>query len=278
MGSRMARRLIERGHRVVVYNRTADRARALEAAGAQVASSPREAARRAAIVIGVVTDDAASKALWLDPHRGALPAMGPETIAIESSTLTPQWVRALAEAMSTQGTAFLDAPVVGSRPQADAGQLIHLIGGDADVLRRAESVLLDIGNRIHHVGVHGSGAVLKLVVNGMFGVQVAAVVELLALAERQGLDLERTVEILQTMPTTSQAALGVMSEILAGRYEPMFPIDLVAKDFGYVLSERLGPEDLLPTAAAVRDVFVRAAHQGLGAENIHAIAKLYATS
>lgn len=278
MGSRMAQRLIDRGHRVVVFNRTTSKSRPLEAAGANVASSPREAARDAEIVISVVTDDAASRETWLDSESGALGSLKADAVAVESSTLSPAWVRALSQTMSEEGRAFVDAPVVGSRPQADAGQLIHLVGGKTEVFDRVRPVLEDLGSGAHHVGAAGAGATLKLVVNGLFGVQVAAVAELLASAERQGLDLHRAVDILGAMPTTSLAVRGVMGAILARRYEPMFPIDLVAKDFGYVLAEGVDGAALLPTSKAVHDVFERASREGLGGENIHAIAKLYATS
>src|SRR5215470_16372325 len=113
MGFRMAQRLLKAGHEVVVYNRTKERASAIESEGAQLAASPREAAERSYIVISMVTDDNASRSLWLDKETGAANGLRHGSIAIESSTLTPAWVSALADDVSRCNAKFLDAPVVG---------------------------------------------------------------------------------------------------------------------------------------------------------------------
>lgn len=278
MGSRMAKRVLGAGHAVRVYNRSSEKSRALEAVGARRCASPREAAANAEVVISIVTDDAASRFVWLDDDSGALAALGADAVAVESSTLTSRWVRELALHMDAADRAFLDAPVVGSRPQADAGQLTYVVGGDPTVVNRVRPVLELIGGAVHRVGTHGSGAIAKLVVNGLFGIQVAAVAELLAMAGRNGADPDRLVEILGSMPVTSPAVEGVMGAILSKRFDPLFPIDLVVKDFGYVVAEEEDPRATLPTSEAVRHLFERAAHAGLGGDNIHAVAKLFPIS
>lgn len=129
MGSRMARAAIDRGHQVTVWNRTAGRAAVLQDAGARLASSPRQAVDGADFVFAMVRDDEASRAIWLDPRSGALDGMEAGAVAIESSTLSVSWVQDLArEAALRPGVCFLDAPVAGSRPQADSRQLIFLVG------------------------------------------------------------------------------------------------------------------------------------------------------
>src|SRR5271168_1104442 len=130
MGRRMAVRLLRAGHSVSVYNRSAGPLHDLVAAGAMAGTTPRAAADGAEIVIAMVRDNEASRAVWCDEQDGALKGIGAGAIAIESSTLTPGWVRELAAKVQQTGANLLDAPVVGSRPQADAGQLIHLVGGD----------------------------------------------------------------------------------------------------------------------------------------------------
>ena len=124
MGSRIARNLLDAHHRVTVYNRTPERAASLAALGAIVASSPAEAARGASIIISMVRDDEASRAIWMASDDGALQTAGDETIVIESSTVRPAWVRELAAHAARRNVRFLDAPVVGSRPAADAKQLV----------------------------------------------------------------------------------------------------------------------------------------------------------
>lgn len=276
MGSRMARSLIQKGHDVVVYNRTAERVTPLVAEGARSAGTPREAAEGADVVIGMVTDDRASAALWLDERTGAASALGADTIAIESSTLTPGWVHELAGVVAARGAAFLDAPVVGSRPQAEAAALIYLVGGPLDALERARGILAAMGSAIHHVGPVGAGTVMKLAVNGLFGIQVAALAEMLGMVERAGLDRARVVELLGSMPVTSPALKGIGGLMAARAFAPMFPIDLVEKDFGYIVAtaQRLGAAT--PTAAAVRAVYAQAQQQGHGSDNIAAVAQMFA--
>ncbi|WP_425648127.1 NAD(P)-dependent oxidoreductase [Agrobacterium leguminum] len=133
--------LVKAGHKVTVWNRTPDAAVPLVAAGTRQATTPKEAASGAAFVIAMVRDDQASRHVWLDPETGALAGMSAGTVAIESSTLTPGWVRELGQSASRQGVSFLEAPVSGSRPQAEAGQLVYLVDGSAGTLNRAEPLL-----------------------------------------------------------------------------------------------------------------------------------------
>lgn len=276
MGARMARNLLQKGHDVVVYNRTAARVKPLVAEGARGAGTPREAAAGADVVIGMVTDDHASRALWLDERTGAAGGLGAGAIAIESSTLTPAWVHDLAGAIAASGAAFLDAPVVGSRPQAEAAALIYLVGGPVEALERARGVLAAMGSAIHHVGPVGAGTVMKLAVNGLFGIQVAALAELLGMVERAGLERAQVVELLGSMPVTSPALKGIGGLMAARAFAPMFPIDLVEKDFGYIVetAQRLGAAT--PTAAAVRAVYAQAQRQGHGSDNIAAVVQTFA--
>lgn len=259
MGSRMANRLAAHGHAVTRWNRTGS------------ALSPREAVEVADIAIAMVRDDEASRAVWLDPHDGALSGLSPEALAIESSTLSVDWARELGRAMGRAGRAFIDAPVLGSRPQAEAGQLIHLIGGDAADVERAGPVLSVLGTRQLHVGQIGSGSALKLVANTLFGIQVVAVAELIRLAGQHGLDPARAIGLIAQTPLLSPAANGAAGLMLAEAHAPMFPVDLVAKDFAYALGTT--SDDML-LASAAHGVFKRAIDQGLGDDNLTVVATL----
>jgi 3-hydroxyisobutyrate dehydrogenase len=272
MGSRMALRLLRAGHEVRVYNRSTRPLHDLVDAGAIAGKTPREAAEGAEIVIAMVRDDEASRAVWCDGEDGVLKGLDAGAIAIESSTLTPGWVRELAARVHTIGAAFLDAPVVGSRPQADAGQLIHLVGGDAASFDRARSVLSALGGASHHVGPVGAGATLKLAVNALFGIQVAALAELLALLKKSDCDPAASIDALASLPVTSPAARGALALIQAKSDAPLFPIDLVEKDFVYALEQ---PGAILPMTRAGHECFMKAKTEGLAAFNITAIARLY---
>jgi len=275
MGLRMAKKLLETGHDVVVYNRTGARARTLEAEGATRADSPREAAARSEFVIGMVTDDGASRAVWLDANTGAIGGLREGAVAIESSTLTPAWVRELADAVAARGAGFLDAPVVGSRPQAEAGQLIYCVGGATETLAKAREVLSAMGAAIHHLGPVGAGIAVKLAVNAFFGIQVAAMGEILGLLRKSGIDVKLAVEVLGTLSTTSPALKAVAGQVAARSYAPLFPINLVEKDFRYITESAAQINAPVPASKAVRDVYARALRAGYGDDNISGIAQLF---
>jgi 3-hydroxyisobutyrate dehydrogenase-like beta-hydroxyacid dehydrogenase len=275
MGSRMATNLMMAGHAVAVWNRDPEKAVQLVASGAKHASSPRAAAAGADAVIAMVRDNAASRAVWLDPSTGALAGMARGAMAIESSTLTVNWVRELGAAAAKLGIAFLDAPVAGSRPQAEAGQLIYFVGGEASAFARAEPLLKAIGAVVHHAGAVGSGAGVKLMVNALFGIQLAAMGELIGLAKKTGLDAARAIEILGTTPVCSPGARLAAGAMLAGNFTPMFPIELVEKDFGYVVDEADRAGAKVPVSSVTRGVFVDAKSRGLGADNITGVVKLF---
>lgn len=275
MGSRMAAALLQGGYDVSVWNRTPAKAQMLVNAGATAAATPAAAVANADFAIAMVRDDAASRHVWLDPNTGALAALRAGAIAIDSSTLSPDWARELAAQAARRKLPFLDAPVAGSRPQADARQLVYFIGGDAGDVQRAAPVLEQMGAAVHHVGSAGSGATMKLVVNALFGVQVAAIAELLGLLRRSGLDPTKAIEILATTPVCSPAAKVAAGSMLARNFAPMFPIDLVEKDFGYLLSAGANVSAELPLSRATREVFALAVDQHRGADNITGVAQLY---
>lgn len=275
MGSRMAARLLAAGHAVVVYNRTPGPIDGLFERGARVAATAREAAGDAEIVLAMVRDDEASRRVWTDPDHGALLGMRPGAIAIEASTVTPTWIASLAQQARAVEVELLDAPVLGSRPQAEAGVLISLVGGSAATLERARELLAAYTGAIHHVGPTGAGARMKLIVNALFGVQVAALAELLALAERGGLDRSAAVELLATLPVTSPALAGVARLIATDNHAPQFPIDLVGKDLGYLLADAGPLGARTPLAAAAEAVYADASAQGFAADNISGVARLY---
>jgi len=183
-------------------------------------------------------------------------------IAIESSTVTPARVSALAARVTAVGAEFLDAPVVGSRPAAESGTLAYVVGGAVDIVERARPVLSAMGNAIHHVGPTPAGAIVKLMVNTLFGVQVAVLAELLELGRRARIDVTRTMEVMGALPVMSPAGKGALASMLVERFEPMFPIHLVAKDFDYAVALGEETKSALPVTRRVAEVFADAVDRG----------------
>ncbi len=275
MGLRMAQRLLDAGINLTIYNRTAARGAPLAAAGAKLAETPAEAADGADIVLSMLRGDDACRAVWLDPKNGAVHALGPEAIAIESSTATVDWVRELADAVTTAGAGFLDAPVAGSRPQAEAGALIYLVGGAPDTLARARPVLEVMGSAIHHVGPASAGMMLKLALNTLFAVQAATLAELIGVLTKSGADVGRCLEVLAATPVASPAANGLAGQMLARNFAPLFPIDLVEKDLSYMSAVARDAATAAPITAASRDAFAQAKDQGYSGDNISGVVQLY---
>lgn len=275
MGSRMALNLVNAGHNVCVWNRNSDRTLPLVEAGAIAAKSPREASKNADFVVSMLRDDEAFKAAWCDGENGAIRGMKASAIALDCSTLTVEWVRKLNQCCAEKGIRFLDAPVAGSRSQAENAQLIFFVGGDISSFELAKPVLEAMGSVTHYAGSNGAGACLKLAVNALFGTQLATIAELLGLFKAAGLDVSHAVEILSSTPVCSPAAKMAASAMSAGNHAPMFPIDLVEKDFSYAAATAQKNDLSLPVTRSVWSTFQHAKERGFGDDNITGIAKLY---
>ena len=256
MGSRMAVNYVEAGHDVVVWNRSEQRARELSSHhDVEVARTVREAVGNADFVVSMVADDEAARSVWLDSDTGALAAMDAGAVAIESSTLTPGAVRQLEEAAKAQGVPFLEAPVVGSRPQAESGSLFVLLGGEQAVLERAMPIIEVNAGNTKHVGSVGNAAMMKLAINGLFAAQVAAYAEVVGFIERSDLDAKTAIATLAALPITSPGLERILGLIESRDFAPNFPVALVAKDVAYLSGTAGEINASMPLMTAVKDVY-----------------------
>jgi 3-hydroxyisobutyrate dehydrogenase len=273
MGAGMAGQLVAKGFEVSVWNRNPAKAARLGELGARVATTPAAAAHGADLVIAMLADDDASRGVWLGPG-GALASMRREAIAIESSTLTIEWVRELGAAADVRGVGFLDAPVTGSKAQAESGTLAFLVGGRAELLERARPALIAMSGSIAHLGPSGSGATMKLINNFLCGVQVASLAEALAMAERSGLDARQAAAVLGAGSPGSPLVKIVAQRMLDRAYEPNFFVPLMAKDLAYARQAfgRAGLE--LKSAEVAREAFLAAERAGFGEKDIASIVEL----
>jgi 3-hydroxyisobutyrate dehydrogenase-like beta-hydroxyacid dehydrogenase len=260
MGTPMATRLLEAGHDLTVWNRTPKRAQPLRAAGASVARTPVEAGRAADVAITMVTDPEALERVVFGSD-GLADALGPGRLLLEMSTVGPDEVRSIAERLP-DGVDVVDSPVMGSVPQATAGELNVLAGGSEGAFERVRPILDTFGN-VRHVGGLGAGAAMKLVVNSTLGAAITAVGEAIALADALGLDRGITLDVL----SGSQLGAAVSAKresIESGSYPPRFKLSLAAKDLRLVTdaAARIGRE--LPVASAARGWLEQALEAGAG--------------
>jgi 3-hydroxyisobutyrate dehydrogenase len=272
MGGGMARRLLGAGLPLTVYNRNPAKAAALAAAGARVADSPRAAATGADLVIAMVADDAASRALWLG-EAGALAGAAPGAVLVECSTLTVAWVKELGAAVAARGCALVDAPVAGSKDAAAGGELKFLVGGAPEAVARARPAFAAMGQAVLHLGPAGSGALMKLINNFLAGVQVAAFGEALAWIERSGLDRAQAIAMLTNGATASPVVKAVAGRMEAADYTPHFFLRLMAKDLGYARDESARSGAGLALAAAALERFRAAIAAGHGDLDMAAVVK-----
>lgn len=273
MGNGMGHNLLKAGYPLTVYNRTREKTEELASAGAQVAATPREAAQSADVVISIVANDDASRAVWLG-EDGVLAGVRPQTMLIESSTLSPAWIRELAGLAEAQQCQLLDAPVGGSKPQAAAGELIFFVGGAQSDLERVKAILDVLGQRTNYLGPSGSGATMKLINNLMGGVQVAALGEALALAAQAGLNTEQVADLLSNGAPGSPIVKTKAPSIVAHDYPTNFALRWMHKDLSYALAEGERHALSLTTVAAARSLYQQALDKGLADDDFGAVAEV----
>lgn len=252
MGRGMAGRLIGAGHALTVWNRSPDKAKALVAAGARPARSPAEAARGAEAVIAMLADDVASAAAWLGAD-GALATSPRGALAIECSTLSHPFMLRLAGEAGGRGLAFIDCPVTGRPDAAAAGRLTLLVGAAPADLERARPLLAPLCEKIRHLGPVGTGTGYKLMINLMGAVQIAALAEGLALADRLGLDRTGVMEAIADSAAASRQVVYHVRRMAQRTFDaPTFTAALRHKDAacGLALAESLGVAARLGATAA----------------------------
>ena len=270
MGSGMAANLLKAGFTLTVYNRTGAKAQPLVDAGARLASTPADAAQGASVVLSMLADDAASREIWLGKD-GALAAAEQGAILIESSTVSPAWVAELAVAAAQRGVQFLDAPVTGSRMQAQTGQLSFLVGGNEAALAAVRPVLRAMSKEIIHLGPVGSGAKLKLINNFLCGVQIASLAEALTWIEHSGLDREKSLAFLNSAAPGSPLLATISARMAAQNYAVNFLLRLIVKDLQYAQNEAAQCGVDLTTAQASRKLFEDAVAKGFGEVDMSAV-------
>jgi 3-hydroxyisobutyrate dehydrogenase len=264
MGSRMAARVRDGGHELVVWNRTRERAEKL---GVRVGGSPRETAGRAELVFTMLADPAALSAVT-DGEDGVLAGLGEGAVLVEMSTVGPDAIRRLSARMPAHAS-LLDVPVLGSLSEAEAGTLKLFAGGEDAPFERALPVLRLLGDPLR-IGGLGSGAAAKLVANASLVGTIALLGETLALADGLGLTRETAFDVLAKTPLAAQAERR-RPVIEAGEYPARFRLSLARKDADLVAEAAAAAGRGLPLLAAARDHLAAAERAGLGAEDYAAV-------
>jgi 3-hydroxyisobutyrate dehydrogenase-like beta-hydroxyacid dehydrogenase len=270
MGGAMVGTLRRAGFEVVAWNRDRGKCHAVaHTSGAEVAEGAAEAASAADVAITSLADDAAVEAVYADAVEGFHAGQ----VVLEMSTIAPETVRKVARSVQGRGATMLDAPVSGSVPVVERGELLIMVGGDPDALERARPVLEALSSTIIHVGELGTGATMKLAVNALVHGLAVALSESLVLAERAGVERTTAYEVFASGAAAAPFVLYKRAAFERPDETPVaFSLDLVAKDLDLILAlaERVGAP--MPQADTNREEVGAALAAGLGESDMSALA------
>ncbi len=269
MGYAMAERLLEQGVELSVWNRTRAKAEPLGAQGGRVEDTTRgaiEAAGEGGLVLAMLRDAPAIRSTLL----GTLPALTGRTF-VQMSTIAPDESRALAAEIEAAGAQYLEAPVLGSTPQARSGALQVLVGGDPDLFESHREALALLGPPTH-VGPVGQAAALKLALNQLIPNLIAAFSVSLGMIRRSGVDVDLFLGILRKSALYAPTFDGKLPKMMTRDFgHPHFPAELMLKDLDLIRAECLNLGLDIAIADALRDVLTRTVESGLGGADYSAV-------
>jgi len=271
MGHGMAASALRAGIPTIVWDRRAEATRDLARLGGQVAATAADAARRAAIVVTMVTD--ADAVISIARDQGMLAALAPGAIWAQMSTIGVADVdRVMAMARRERpDVILLDAPVSGSRDPAEHGQLTIFASGPAEARPRVAALFGALGQRTIWVGEAGAGTRLKLVNNTWLAFATEAVAASVALARRLGLDTATVADALGGGPLVSPWQEAKLRRVADGEYSAQFALSLALKDVRLAL--QAAGDDRFAVLACLADEWQRAADQGLGGEDLTVVTR-----
>ena len=271
MGSAIARRLIDVGHEVVVWNRNDDKTKVLAAAGATVAPTPTELAGRVETIITILTDAAAIAGVY-EGASGLLEGNVSGKLFVEMSTVQPETEIALAKRVSAKGATLVECPVGGTVGPALSGKLLGLAGGAPQDFARAKPLLEQLCRRVDLVGPIGSGASMKLAINLPLATSWQSFGEAFALCRHLNLDPAWLVELFADTsggPNVLRARGGAVALALQDKNSgsATFDCDSIRKDLRTMVAEAKSRGFALPLAERTLAVYDQASAEGWGGKD-----------
>ena len=273
MGASMAARILKADYPLMVYNRTAAKGEPLAQLGAGIASSPRALAKKAEIIIAMVTGpEALYELLW--GEEGAAAAFRPGQVFINMSSVSPSFTRELGKQLAPTGISFIDAPVAGTKKPAEEGTLVILAAGKEEKVKELEPLFLTMGKKVIFCGRAGQGSMMKMFVNLLLGLMMAGFTEVLNFGRLGGLELEAMLETV-----FSGAMNAPMFQIKAANFRdrnhpPSFPLKHLTKDAKFILDTAYELGAPVPGGQMLLHLCRVGVAQGWGDEDISAIIKV----
>jgi 3-hydroxyisobutyrate dehydrogenase len=275
MGGGIARRLLAAGHTVYGYNRTRQKAEPLVEAGLVLCDTPRAAAEASDVVMSMVTNVAALRAV-AEGEDGIIAGLSPGKVWVDLTTAAPAVSRELAERARAAGADMVDAPVSGSVSTLEEGRLSIMVGGSRETFERVEPILLDIGPKVTHVGENGQALLLKIAINLSLHVQMVAFCEGLLLAEKDGIDREVAVDVMLSSVIASPMLKYRGPFVLERPEEAWFDVDMMQKDMLLALEAGRQLDVPMPTTAVSNELLTAARGLGLAREDFAVVYEVLA--
>jgi 4-hydroxybutyrate dehydrogenase / sulfolactaldehyde 3-reductase len=263
---------MKKGFKLVVCDINPVPVEALVKLGATSAATPADVARQCPLIVTVLPTGREVQDIVLG-SAGLFASAKPGTLVLDLSTVEPDVTDKLHTEAKRLGMRAVDAPIGRLAWHADRGESLFMVGAEADDFARVEPLLQAMGTTIHHCGPGGTGTRTKLVNNYLAIISCQLNAEALALSQRFGLDLEKTLEVIHgTTATNGQLKINWPNKVLAGDTAPGFTIDLAHKDLGLIMGAANAARVPLPVAAAAREMFSMARSKGLGTQDFSAMA------
>jgi 4-hydroxybutyrate dehydrogenase / sulfolactaldehyde 3-reductase len=271
MGRPMASNLCRKGFRLIVHDVNPEPVRDLEALQARTAHTYADVAAAADTILTMLPNTTIVEQVVAGPG-GILAHARAGTLIVDMSTVDPIATDRLARAAGEKGCAFVDAPVGRLASHADRGECLFMVGASDADFARARPLFEAMGTTIHHCGPPGSGMRTKLVNNYLAIVSCQLNAEALALCQRFGLSLPKTLDVIRgTTATNGQLTINWASKVLKGDLEPGFTIDLAHKDLTLIVEAANAARVPMPVGAAAREAFSTARSRGFGASDFSAM-------
>lgn len=262
MGSSMAKRLLDAGYHLTVYDRSREKAEQLGQQGADIAQTPRDLAARCDVVMACVTDDEALEQVMFG-QSGALAGVRNASTVIDLSSVSPTASRHLHAAAREKGAAMIDAAVSGSVPQVEQGSLVIFVGGEQETYQQYKPLLEILGKSVFYMGSSGMGTTMKLVVNTLLGVGMQALAEAIALGGKAGLDKGMLLDVLEQTAVLTPGQKAKLANVEREHYPTQFALSLMHKDFHLILSEAYAVSAPMPATAAAQHMYTAAIAKGM---------------
>ena len=270
MGSRMAANLQKHGHSLVVFNRTRAKAEPLLGACGTFSDSPAKVADQVDILFTMLADPDAVEEAALRAN-GFLNYLSPNGLWVDCSSVNPSFSKKMAAAAAARQIRFVDAPVTGSAPVATEGNLVFWVGAEDADLETIRSLLLCMGNRIVHVGGHGMGTSMKMVINLLIGNAMAAFAEGITLGEGLGISRQVLFDSLLGMPAVAPFLAAKREKMESGDYDAEFPLRWMQKDLHLASVSAYESGVAMPVTNVTKEVYRLAMRGGRGTDDFSAI-------